>query len=161
MVAAKKTLQRQLTDRERGVILHALERVGVAPASLCREAVETCLLSRQTPLLGEIDGVAATIAYAALKTRASGITLGNRVFIRREYFSDEGEIPLDLLAHEVAHVVQFMRDGTLGFLARYLRDYVLGVGRGLGDQGAYLAIPYEVEARQVADALPAHPSRSA
>ena len=104
-------------------------------------------------MLGEVSDIASSVAYAALKTRASGITLGNRVFIRREYFSDRGDIPLDLLAHEVAHVVQFMRDGTLPFLLRYVRDYVVGLSRGLGDRTAYLSIPYEVEARQVAEAL--------
>lgn len=154
MPQATQTLQRRLTDRERRAIWQALDATAIAPGELCEQALDDCLLLRRTPLLGEVRDVASGIAYAALKTRASGITLGRRVFIRREFFTDEGSIPLDLLAHEVAHVVQFLRDGTMPFLWRYMRDYALGLSRGLGDRSAYLAIPYEVEARRVADALP-------
>jgi hypothetical protein len=149
-----ETQQRRLTDTECRIILHALEATDIADAPLCAQALEECVLIRRTPMLGEVRDFASGIAYAALRTRASGITLGSRVFIRREYFSDDGEIPLDLLAHEVAHVVQFLRDGTVPFLWRYLRDYAIGLSRGLGDHSAYLAIPYEVEARDVAEALP-------
>ncbi len=154
MLETNETLQRRLTQRECDYILQALEATGVAPTSLCESAVEDCVLIRRTPLLNEICDVASAVAYAALKTRASGITLGNRVFIRREFFSDDGQIPLDLLAHEVAHVVQFSRDGTVPFLWRYVRDYAFGLSKGLGDRSAYMAIPYEVEAREVACALP-------
>lgn len=98
------------------------------------------------------------IAYAALKTRASAITLGSKVFIRREFFDDDGQVPLDLVAHEVAHVVQFARDGLLRFFYYYLRDYMGGLFRGLGDSAAYRAIPYEVEARRVAAALNTNPA---
>lgn len=151
---ANGPLERRLTDRECDHIIRALESTQVAPIDLCERALEECVLIRRTPMLGEIQDAASVVAYAALKTRASGITLGNRVFIRREYFSDDGAIPLDLVAHEVAHVVQFLRDGTLPFLLRYVRDYAFGLTKGLGDRSAYMAIPYEVEARQVANALP-------
>lgn len=153
MPQATDTLERRLSDQERPHILGALTTSKIAPMALCERAVDECLLIRRTPLLGEVSDVASGIAYAALKTRASGITLGHRVFIRREFFSDDGLVPLDLVAHEVAHVVQFLRDGTVPFLWRYLRDYALGLSRGLGDHNAYLSIPYEVEARQVADTL--------
>ncbi len=153
MPQATQTLERRLSDDERHYILGALTTSEIAPMPVCERAVDECLLIRRTPLLGEVRDVASGIAYAALKTRASGITLGHRVFIRREFFSDEGRVPLDLVAHEVAHVVQFLRDGTMPFLWRYVRDYALNLSRGLGDRNAYLAIPYEVEARQVADTL--------
>lgn len=147
------TLERRLTEVEEGAILQALESAQIAGAPVCQRAVRDCVLIRRTPLLAEICDIRSGVAYAALKTRASGITLGNQIFIRREFFDDNGEIPLDLLAHEVAHVVQFLRDGTVPFLWRYLRDYTLGLTRGLGDRNAYMAIPYEVEARRVADAV--------
>jgi hypothetical protein len=149
-----ETQQRRLTELESRFILHALETTGIATPGLCAKALDECVLIRRTPLLGEVRDVASGIAYAALRTRASGITLGSRVYIRREFFSDNGDIPLDLVAHEVAHVVQFLRDGTVPFLWRYVRDYALGLSKGLGDRSAYLAIPYEIEARYVADALP-------
>lgn len=147
------TIERRLTQSEQSAIFEALEILGVAPPDVCRRAVSDCLLIRRTPLLAEICDIRSAIAYTALRTRASGITLGNQVFIRREYFGDDGDIPIDLIAHEVAHVAQFLRDGMLTFLWRYLRDYALGLSRGLGDRDAYLAIPYEIQARRVADAL--------
>ncbi|MFP4596950.1 MAG: DUF4157 domain-containing protein [Persicimonas sp.] len=147
------TLERRLTEVEENAILQALDTAQIAGESVCRQAVRDCVLIRRTPLLAEICDLRSGVAYAALKTRASGITLGNQIFIRREFFADDGDIPLDLLAHEVAHVVQFLRDGTVPFLWRYLRDYTLGLTRGLGDRNAYMAIPYEVEARRVADVL--------
>jgi hypothetical protein len=153
VLEANTTLQRRLTDAERSAILMALEAIPIAPKTVCERAVDDCVLIRRTPLLAEICDLRSTVAYAALKTRASGITLGRQVFIRREHFGDDGVIPLELLAHEVAHVVQFLRDGTVPFLWRYLRDYARGLTRGLGDRSAYLAIPYEVEARRVAEAL--------
>jgi hypothetical protein len=148
-------LERRLNASERDFVLDALTTSEIAAPEICAEAVNTCVLLQRTPLLAEVRGLSGGIAYAALKTRASAITLGNRIFIRREFFGDDGRVPLDLLAHEVAHVAQFLRDGVLPFLWHYLRDYLVGLTRGLGDRGAYMAIPYEVEARRVADALEA------
>lgn len=146
-------LKRRLNSNERACVLAALQASAIAPPELCARAVERCVLLRRTPMVTEIRGVSGGVAYAALKTRASAITLGTKVYIRREFFDDDGHIPLDLVAHEVAHVVQFSRDGILTFLYYYLRDYMGGLLRGLSDSAAYRAIPYEVEARRVADAL--------
>ena len=97
------------------------------------------------------------VAYFALRSRASGITLGDDVFVRSEFFDHEDTIPMRLLAHEVAHVAQFERDGFLGFLMRYVWDYAKGIARGLGDRRAYLEISYEREARRVAECVaPVH-----
>ncbi|TDP77509.1 uncharacterized protein DUF4157 [Bradymonas sediminis] len=151
-------LKRRLYSDERDHVLAALQASEIAPPELCQKAVDRCVLLRRTPMVGEIRGLGGGVAYAALKTRASAITLGSKVYIRREFFGDDGEIPLNLVAHEVAHVVQFSRDGMLKFLYKYLRDYMAGLLRGLGDSAAYRAIPYEVEARRVADALRMSPA---
>lgn len=130
--------------------MRALLREGVACEAICRRALRACELLRRTPLAREVDDLPSGIAYLALKTRASGIALGSRVYIRREYFARDGHVPIGLLAHEVTHVAQFHRDGVARFLWRYLRAYLVGLSRGLGDHNAYLSIPYEVEARRVA-----------
>lgn len=153
-------LKRRLSAQEQSQVLAALRASEIAPPELCAQAVERCVLLRRTPMVTEIRGLGGGVAYAALKTRASAITLGSKVYIRREFFDDDGHIPLDLLAHELAHVVQFSRDGSLNFLYAYLRDYMRGLMGGLSDSAAYRAIPYEVEARRVADALRAHAAGS-
>lgn len=151
-------LKRRLNPRERDSVLAALQTSAIAPPEICARAVDRCILLRRTPMVTEIRGVGGGVAYAALKTRASAITLGRKVYIRREFFDDDGHIPLDLVAHEVAHVAQFLRDGVLTFLYYYLRDYARGLLSGLSDSAAYRAIPYEVEARRVADALSVSPA---
>jgi hypothetical protein len=126
---------------------------GIADEQLYLNALDHCRLIERRPALAEIRGARSVIAYVALRTRASGITLGDRVFIRSDCFRDHGRPPLDLIAHEVAHVVQFRRDGAAAFLTRYLLDYAKNLARGMADRDAYLAIPYEVEARGVEAAL--------
>jgi len=51
-----------------------------------------------------------------------------------------------LLAHELAHVAQYARDGFLPFLTRYVAAYLRGRRRGLSHTEAYAEIPYEKEA---------------
>lgn len=142
---------RPLRDKERGILLTALVDVGVADKSICRRAVEQCRLICQLPSVFDVERPKAGIAYLALRTRASGITLGNEVFVRSEYFDGDRNIPMRLLAHEVAHVAQFERDGYLPFLCRYVWDYGIGLAAGRGDRQAYRDICYEREARRVAD----------
>ena len=50
------------------------------------------------------------------------------------------------VAHEMEHIRQFQQYGRLGFLARYLRDWM---------RHGYYNIPFEVEARAAAE-LNAH-----
>jgi Domain of unknown function (DUF4157) len=51
-----------------------------------------------------------------------------------------------LLAHELAHVAQYAREGPASFLVRYAAAYVRGRCRGLSHFDTYAAIPYELEA---------------
>lgn len=78
------------------------------------------------------------------------ITLGQRILVRPGVFEDDREVLLDLLAHEVVHVAQWRRLGPAGFLVRYLIDYARLRAAGSGHAEAYLRIPAEEEARDVA-----------
>jgi hypothetical protein len=55
-----------------------------------------------------------------------------------------------LLRHELVHIRQWRRYGILGFLGRYLGPYAFWRAARKGHQGAYLRIPFEVEADWVA-----------
>jgi hypothetical protein len=52
--------------------------------------------------------------------------------------------------HELVHVRQWSDYGALGFLRRYLGDYLGRRRRGAGHRMAYWSIRLEVEARSVA-----------
>jgi hypothetical protein len=73
------------------------------------------------------------------------ITLGPLVCVREGVETSEY-----LLRHEAVHVRQWRRHGPLGFPVRYAGSYVLWRLRRKGHQGAYLRIPFEVEADWVA-----------
>lgn len=103
--------------------------------------------------MGEGEGVGA--AGLPLGTRvwvggpvppgADAITLGSLVIVRR---SAAGSA--ELLRHEGVHVLQWRAYGIVGFLRRYLGDYVRLRLRGYGHRAAYLRIPFEVEAAWIA-----------
>ncbi len=76
---------------------------------------------------------------------ADAITLGSLVIVRR---SAAGSA--ELLRHEGVHVLQWRAYGIVGFLRRYLGDYLRLRLRGYGHRPAYLRIPFEVEAAWVA-----------
>ncbi len=140
---------RGLTSEEKPAVLGALLRCRVASEAICARAVDLALLVPREPALREVRGPRSLVAYVALAARADGIALGRRVFLRSPLFGPDGRAPIDLVAHEVAHVAQYLRDGPLAFYSRYVSAYALGRARGLDDHRAYLAIPYEVEARAV------------
>jgi hypothetical protein len=73
-----------------------------------------------------------------------GITIGRTVIVRAGHDSPY------LLRHELVHVRQWRRYGTIGFLARYLGAYAVGRMRRHGHKGAYRRIPLEIEADWVA-----------
>lgn len=142
-------VHRALSPAERDVVSRALVTCRVAPDPVCLRAVEVARIVPRRPRVTEVRGPRSLVAHVALASRADGIALGRRVFIRRALFDDDGRLPIDLLAHEVAHVTQILRDGTLTFYLRYGAEYAAGRARGLDDRRAYLAIPYEEEARRV------------
>jgi hypothetical protein len=140
---------RGLTPEERASALDALRKCGVADDPVCVRAVDEAILVPTLPKLSRVRGPRSAIAHIALAARASGITLGRRIYIRSELFGADGSLDRWLVVHEVAHVVQYLRDGHARFLTRYLAEYAAGMARGLKDYDAYLAISYEVEARRV------------
>lgn len=147
---------RPLTDLERRWSLRALRDTQVASPALCELAVERSRLLSTTPNPYALHAPRGMIAHIALHQRASGITLGHKIYITSRLFDEDGSLPLSLVIHEVAHVAQYLRDGRVGFLARYLKDYARGLARGLDDRDAYLAIPHEIEARATEAYLQAH-----
>ena len=91
-----------------------------------------------------------------------GITFGRFVFIRPDLFVRDARrrlcINKELLAHEVAHVIQYQRLGFLGFIYTYLKGYwrALKTKKKWDAQArteAYLEIPHEIEARKCASAF--------
>jgi hypothetical protein len=89
------------------------------------------------------DGYALLIGRAA--PGASATTVGRLIFVRPDAVDDE-----HLLRHELEHVRQYRERGLVGFLARYLRDYLRWRARGYGHWAAYRRIPFEVEAEWLA-----------
>lgn len=89
-----------------------------------------------------------------------GITIGKRIFILPELVSlnsnDKKSLPENLVAHEIVHVLQYKREGFFKFLYKYLRDYRNNLKKEAGldfeaRHRAYLNIPFEIEAREVAE----------
>jgi hypothetical protein len=77
---------------------------------------------------------------------ADGMTLGRLVLLRRDEPAQRtGE--RELLAHELVHAVQYAELGVPRFLWRYVRSYLRNRRRLRGHREAYLAIPFEEEAR--------------
>ena len=141
---------RHLSAEERAWCHRAFDaRPTASPATTAR-AIDETLLIPYHPRLAAIRGPRTAIAHVAIAGRATGITLGRHVFIARDAFEPDGALPMELVVHEVAHVVQYLRDGTLPFLLRYLYDYMRHRASGLSDFEAYLNISYEIEARHVA-----------
>jgi len=89
----------------------------------------------------------------------NGITFGRRIFIRPQLItrSEDARLraPKALIAHELAHVLQYQRLGFFKFFYTYLKGYwqalKLKEKWDLNSRiEAYLEIPHEVEARQFA-----------
>lgn len=75
------------------------------------------------------------------------MTVRNIVFASRSALEriGAGEARV-LLSHEAVHVEQWREHGAIGFLSRYLGDYVRGRALGLPHHVAYRAIRFEREA---------------
>jgi Domain of unknown function (DUF4157) len=89
----------------------------------------------------------------------NGITFGRRIFIRPQLItsSDDGlwRAPKALIAHELAHVLQYQRLGFIKFFYTYLKGYWQALKKkekwdANARMQAYLEIPHEIEARQFA-----------
>jgi len=88
-----------------------------------------------------------------------GITLGKRIFIQPKFLSlnqnNFSKLPEELVAYEIAHALQYKREGFLGFLYKYLSSYWRNLRAKekwdiVSRQEAYWEIPFEIEARATA-----------
>ncbi|MGB7859865.1 MAG: hypothetical protein WBM90_05155 [Acidimicrobiia bacterium] len=77
------------------------------------------------------------------------LTIRSWIFVDPRYLNGERHRLARLAIHELVHARQWKRLGFFGFLRRYLTAYLAGRRRGLSHRESYLAIPLEVEARQV------------
>jgi hypothetical protein len=75
------------------------------------------------------------------------ITLGRTVYVSRALALGGGDLLERTLRHELAHVRQVVRLGTIRFLVAYLREYRKLRREGFGPHDAYHAIGFEREAR--------------
>ena len=89
-----------------------------------------------------------------------GITLGSRIFIKPTLLSlnrnNLPKLPEDLVAHEIAHVLQYKREGFIRFFYKYLTSYFGNLRKkknwsGYSRHQSYLEIPFEIEARATAE----------
>ena len=88
-----------------------------------------------------------------------GITFGQYIFIRPDFlYRNENRelcISKELLAHELAHVLQYQKLGWFRFFYTYLKAYFAALRRKekwnpAAREQAYLEIPHEIEARDCA-----------
>jgi hypothetical protein len=88
-----------------------------------------------------------------------GITFGRRIFIKPMLLSvnqnNLPKLPEDLVAHEIAHVLQYRREGFIKFFYKYLISFWRNLREkrnwnATARHAAYLEIPFEIEARATA-----------
>jgi len=94
-------------------------------------------------LLGRVRLVRTNLIPPA----ADGMTLGRFVFLRGDHIAHTGST---LLAHELVHVRQFAEMGAARFVYAYVTSYLRNLRRTRSHRQAYLDIPLEREAREVA-----------
>jgi hypothetical protein len=97
------------------------------------------------PLPEETDLRAAAVNFGLITPGTAGLTIGHGIFVRQDCLNDPR-----LIAHELKHVAQYERHGSIpAFLQQYLAEV---------NQYGYPANPMEQEA--VAFAESAFPSQS-
>lgn len=84
------------------------------------------------------------------------VTFGSLVWVAPGWYAPETPAGVELIAHELTHVVQYRRHGYVGFTLRYGWSFLTNLLRGAGFAEAYENIPFEVEARTRAAAVCRH-----
>jgi hypothetical protein len=88
-----------------------------------------------------------------------GITIGRNVFVKPKFVTllenKNYKIHVELAAHEIAHVLQFEREGFFRFLFKYLKSFAVNLKqkgnlKSVSRQEAYWEIPFEIQARDIA-----------
>jgi hypothetical protein len=75
------------------------------------------------------------------------ITLGRRIYLNGAAATRSIDYLDRLLRHELAHVRQVQRHGLIGFLVRYVTEYLRLLWRTRSMAAAYREISFEIEAR--------------
>jgi hypothetical protein len=97
--------------------------------------------------------------FLTSRLKIEGITIGKRIYILPDYFwvSENRKLRLDeeLVVHEIAHVLQYRREGFFKFLWQYRKSYHANLRKkkrrdSYAKTEAYFEIPFEIEARQAA-----------
>lgn len=83
----------------------------------------------------------------------AAMALPRLILIRRDVLESDPAGLGELIVHELVHVHQWLRLGLVGFLWRYLRDYLAGRLRGWSHHRAYRAISLESQARDLTAAI--------
>ena len=83
--------------------------------------------------------------------KAGAVTIGNTI-----YYAINNP-PLWLRVHEEVHVVQYDEHGVLGYLFKYVSDYIKNRFKGMKHQEAYRNIPFEIEAFAAQAKIPNSP----
>lgn len=98
-------------------------------------------------------------AVLTLLLKIHGITIGKNIFVTPEFLDfteqSKSKINVELAAHEIAHVLQYKREGYLSFFYKYFTSYAKNLRAQKSwsadaRRRAYLAIPFEIEARETA-----------
>lgn len=72
------------------------------------------------------------------------------IYVRPDVLAGDRNALARLIVHEMVHVRQWRQLGVWRFTLRYTFAYTSGRRQGLTHQQAYLAIPLECEAREIA-----------
>lgn len=102
-------------------------------AGIARPEAVRILGVPEIPLPEEPDLKKAAIAFGLITLGTAGLTIGHGMFVRQDCLRDA-----KLIAHELKHVAQYER---LGSIPAFLQHYLLEV-----NQHGYAAAPMEQEA---------------
>lgn len=94
----------------------------------------------------EVAVRARVLKVPVLPPGAGAMTIGRFVLVKRDEAGDRTGAR-ELLAHELVHAVQWRQLGFFRFGLRYLGAYVKNLARLRRHRDAYLAIPFEEQAR--------------
>lgn len=92
--------------------------------------------------------------------KVHGITFGRRIYIMPSFVvlnhANNLKLPEGLVAHEITHTLQYKREGFVRFFYKYLTSFWRNLRKIkkwdiISRQEAYLEIPFEIEAREVAE----------
>jgi ribulose-5-phosphate 4-epimerase/fuculose-1-phosphate aldolase len=113
-------------------------------AGVSRPAAVRILGVTEIPLPEEKDLREAAVQFGLITPGTAGLTIGHGIFVRQDCLKDP-----KLIAHELMHVAQYERHGSIpAFLQQYLSEV---------NQYGYPAAPMEQEAVAFAESVfPSH-----